>query len=462
MCVLSDLKDGDKIYNTSIKEIIFLGELVTSHTFTSARRSTLAIAGLIGMSVALYGAPAHAQQSEVDVLRQQITELQLRLDKLEAAKIDVKAVTPTVASASKTPVTFSGLLQVQGLYGLSGDQLGLAGNNKDTLRIRRGEIRITAPNITNNLAATAMLDLAKTTANGTASNGTTIGTERNAVLQEVMLTWQAQKAANYNTFVDVGQYKVPFGYEGDLVSSGALQLVERALFFRGNGTAAGGSNIRLGGDQRELGARVRGNIGEFDYQIGAFQGLGERQNASGGDLDSQTAVAARLIYKPKSIEGLQVGASYATGGLSGNNLGAPFAFVAAPGVTAASVDRKLANAFVAYKKDKITAQAEYFDIKLEGQEGTSGTEVKGNAYYGSLGYLFKPQLEGVLRYDQYEANKDSAVDSTTKEATIGLNYYVKGNNAKVQANIVRVERPDTSTTLDPKSTELRVQFQLGF
>ena len=411
-------------------------------TLSTARRSTLAIAALIGTTVALAGTPANAQLTELDVLRQQILELQNKLTALEEAQKKVAApAAPTVASSSKLPVTVSGLLQMHALGRLDDDRGG--SSLKDTLRIRRGEIRITAPNITSNISGTVMFDLGKTSANGTNSSGTTVGTERNAILQELVLTWQAQKNANYNTFVDIGQYKVPFGYEGDLVSSGALQAVERALYYR---SSVVNSSIRLAGDQRERGILVRGNVGEFDYNLGIFDGLGERQNTT--DFDSNKALAARLIYKPKSLAGLQIGASYATGKVGNLNfLGATQRF-----------ERDLANAFVVYKKDKLTAQAEYFDVSVKGE--TTGTEVDGRSYYGSLGYLFTPQLEGVLRYDEFDANRDSD-NAKTKESTLGLNYYIKGNNAKVQANLVKTDRP-TSEGESQDNTELRVNFQVAF
>jgi hypothetical protein len=431
---------------------LFLGELVNSLSLTSARRSTLAIAGLIGLSVALYGAPAHAQQTEIDVLRQQLAELQARLDKLEAAKIDVKAVTPTVASASKTPLNISGLLQVQGLGGLGGDQVSLASNNKSTLRLRRGEIRLTVPNITNNVSGTMQLDFAKTQANGTSSSATTVGTERNSPLQEITLTWQAQKNAKYNTFVDIGQYKIPFGYESDLVSSPNVQTVERGLYYRSS--LGGNSSIRLAGDQRDQGVRVRGNFGEFDYNLGAFLGLGERQNSV--EYDSKTAIAARLIYKPKAIDGLQIGASYATGGITGTFSG-PFSTSPTGPI---DVDRDLYNGFAVYKKDKLSLQGEYFKAKLN---GSNGTDIDAKSYYGLASYKLSPVLEGVVRYDEFDPSFNTA-NAITKEALVGLNYLIKGNNAKVQANLVRVDRtPATGDgALDPKSTELRVQFQVGF
>jgi phosphate-selective porin len=433
-------------------EVFSSGEIVNSLFLTSARRSPLAITGLIGLSVALYGAPAHAQQTEIDVLRQQLVELQARLDKLEAAKVDVKALTPTVNTASKTQLNISGLLQVQGLSGVGGEQLSLASNNKDSLRLRRGEIRLTVPKITDNISGTMQLDFAKTQAHGTSSSATAVGTERNSVLQEIALTWQAQKNAKYNTFVDIGQYKIPFGYESDLVSSPNVQTVERGLYYRS--ALGGNSSIRLAGDQRDQGVRVRGNFGEFDYNLGVFSGLGERQNTL--DYDSKKAVAARLIYKPKSVAGLQVGASYATGGLNGTFSGV---FATSP-TGPIAVDRDLYNGFVVYKKNKLGLQGEYFKAKLN---GSNGADIDAKSYYGLASYKLSPVLEGVLRYDEFDPSVTTA-NAITKEALVGLNYQIKGNNARVQANLVRVERtPATGdSALDPKSTELRVQFQLGF
>jgi hypothetical protein len=97
----------------------------------------------------------------------------------------------------------------------------------DTFRLRRGEIRITAPSITPRLSGTIMFDPAKAQFNRSASfgeSGSNTIRARDAILQEIQLSYLLKKAApgtQNNIYVDVGQYKIPVGYES-LLSSSAL------------------------------------------------------------------------------------------------------------------------------------------------------------------------------------------------------------------------------------------------
>lgn len=432
-----------------------------------SRRSLSAIAGLIGASVALSGAPAQAQQSEIDILRQQLVEMQARLDKLEAGKVDVKAATPFVNSASKLPVTVSGLLQFQTNNFFSQDQSSAAALS-DSFRLRRGEIKLTGV-ITPRLTGSIMFDPAKAGSQRTVSTftparppatggtvtSTTTNNQANNPLQELVLSYQIRSDKNSPAFVDLGQYKIPVGYEGDLVSSGNIQTIERALIFRETDNVGGLNGNNAGqaggfGDRREKGIRLRGSITpQFDYQIGAFSGLSERQNTT-TDVSDQKIPIARIVFKPAGIAGLQLGIS----GASGTSRFA-----------GTKIDRSIYNGFVVYKKDKITAQTEYFTGK--GTILTAAETFKDvKAYYASLGYLVTPRIELVGRYDSLDREfQTDATGNKTNEITLGLNYYLKSNNAKAQVNLIRANNSfNTAPTggFEGDNYTLRTQFQVAF
>ncbi len=88
-------------------------------------------------------------------------------------------------------------------------------------------------------------------------------------------------------------------------------------------------------------------------------------------------------------------------------------------------------------------------------------------YYGHIGYLFTPKLEGIARYDYFDTNKN-ATNADGTDLTLGLNYYLKGNNAKVQLNLVRRNGDPTALTgngandLRNDRYELRTNFQVAF
>lgn len=375
-----------------------------------------------GVSVAAIAAvlvstlPANAQQSEIAALRQQIADLTERLNKMEA---DSKKVSDAAAKASpavtaRQPVTVSGLFQVQGnsLFSQSGPSAAVA----DTFRLRRAELRVTGK-ITNRISGTVMIDPAK----NLALNAVTVPPGGGAVtpavnqstnvLQELMLTYNLSQKENGANFIDVGQYKIPIGYEGDLLSSSALPLINRALMFQLRDPFGGGY-----GDIRETGARLRGNAGAAHYDLGVYNGFGERQNTV-AQSDAK-AIIGRLAYRPASVPGLALGISGGTGSTGG----------------APRNDRTVINAFGAYTWDKWLAQAEYLQGDAQPLGGGATRDV--SSYYGTLGYSFTPKLQAVARYDYFDANRNAA-GFAVKDISLGLNYFIKGNNAKIQANIVR-------------------------
>jgi phosphate-selective porin len=89
-------------------------------------------------------------------------------------------------------------------------------------------------------------------------------------------------------------------------------------------------------------------------------------------------------------------------------------------------------------------------------------------YYGSVGYLFTPKIEGVFRYDYLDADRDLEV-THVRDLILGVNYYLKGNNAKLQANLIKRSGASALTpSSNPASdivndrTELRLQGQVAF
>lgn len=424
----------------------------------SSRRALGGLTTIIAASLSLSASPARAQQSEIDLLRQQLSELQARLEKLETAKVDVKATTPFVTSNSKSPVVVSGLLQVHALDFESERRRtgGLVGN--ETFRLRRGEIRLTAPSITDKISGVIMLDPAKTlTQRGSSSTG--VLRERDNILQEIQITYALSKGVNSANFIDVGQYKIPVGYES-LTSSSALPTVERALQFTQRDPFDGGY-----GDVRDTGLQLRGNSGPVDYRLGLFNGLGDRQN--GLALSDAKAVLGRIAFKPKSVQGLEIGVSGGRGNTGVNNFITTINPTTGATTTTTVVrrdKRTLFNAFAAYKRDKLTLQGEFLTGKASpiaiGANNIAGRDIQG--YYGHIGYLLKPQLEAVLRYDYLDTNRH-ADNADLTDVTLGLNYYLKGNNAKIQSNLIRRSSSAAApAALRDDRYELRTNFQVAF
>lgn len=376
---------------------------------------------------------APGSPEEVAQLRALVNALSMRLQTLEDAQKKTAEIVakPNVSTGSKLPITISGLLQVQGLAGLN--QNGRDARSNDTFRLRRGELKITGQ-ITRRLKASAMFDIAKTQSSSDRPS--------DSVLQEIVLSYllNENKARGTSNTIDIGQFKIPVGYEGDLVSASATQTIERALMFQNRDPFRGGY-----GDKRETGVQLRGERGKFAYWIGTFNGLGERQNDVA--LSDNKSVLARLIYQPNGKSGLRLGVSGGVGNTGNPTAGGP------------RLDRNLLNLFAVYKKNKITAQTEYLTANSQTIADTFVRDVR--SYYGSVGYLFTKKLEGVARYDVFDFTNGAS--GKISEATLGVNYYIHGNNAKIQANVVQRNGDENAPSgFRNDGVQLRTSFQAAF
>jgi hypothetical protein len=96
------------------------------------------------------------------------------------------------------------LLQVQSQTFFSQDDTAPKAN--DTFRLRRGELRLTVPRITDRLSGHIMIDPAKTT------SGSNVRTRDN-ILQEIQLSAllraRGTGASAQNHYLDIGQFKIP-------------------------------------------------------------------------------------------------------------------------------------------------------------------------------------------------------------------------------------------------------------
>ena len=165
------------------------------------------------------------------------------------------AVPPMLVDTAGAKLRIGGLVQTW--YAASD------GGVVDTFRIRRSELKLSG-DIAPQARWVVMFDPIKTS----------------APLQDAFITLQPSRAIS----VDVGQQKIPLGFEGTQ-SSGRLDTVERALFIADKARGAGW------GDVRDLGvvtrARLAGN--RMEYAVGVFNGLG----ASLNDIDRNEAKPLR-------------------------------------------------------------------------------------------------------------------------------------------------------------------------
>jgi phosphate-selective porin len=226
-----------------------------------------------------------------------------------------------------------------------------------------------------------------------------------APLQDVFITLQPSRTIT----VDVGQQKVPLGFEGTQ-SSGRLDTAERALLIADKGRGAGC------GDVRDLGvvtrARLAGN--RMEYAAGVFNGLGESVNDI--DRNEDKAVAARALFRPAHAGALQVGGSLARGTMRSDTVG---------GRTRSGVEMAFSHGPLAARSEWIT--------------GRDGLIPRRGYYVQGSTRLAKP-LDAVFRADVWDPDtRDDAATSTVSERDWlgGVNWRVSAQTVLLQVNYAR-------------------------
>ena len=413
---------------------------------------------------------AHADDAaEIAALKKLVVDLSARLDKMEkrAAKEKATAGVPVRVKGGEK-VTISGLMQTN-VRLFAGQTAGF--ERSDTFQLRRANLTLESE-ISKKLRAEIGLNFAKRLRLiNTPLAGSGNVDQRSTPLQTLELSYQLRRKNKDNRdYLDVGQFSLPIGYEGDQVSSSDLQTVDRALMFTQRDAFDGGY-----GSVHDTGLQLRGVHGRFDYRFGIFNGLGERQNTTA--LSDAKAMVARLIYRPTQIQGLKLGVSAALGNTRNT---APPGGLPGREVLSNRADRSIWTLLAAYKQRKWTLQSEYMQavsqledvVGLPPAPGRSLARREIQSYYGSAGYRFNRHIEGVMRYDTFNFDRKLA-NAAAQDFTLGLNYYLAGSDAKIQANLVRRlggvgittgNQFPSGTAHDYQNdrTEFRVNFQCAF
>ncbi len=266
----------------------------------------------------------------------------------------------------------------------------------DAFRIRRAEVHLKGAIIPDRVKYEVHADFAKvlepkSTTIDTTPAPVTIKEPQSklAVLQDLYLTYVSRHAE-----VSIGQFKIPVSWEG-YNSSGKLLFPERATV------------SKQFGDARDLGIRVTKTYDRFMYSAGVFNGAGANTPESNRGKD----VALRVEVYP--IDGLTLAA-----------------------VTYDSVfDRKQPGAKdrweldVRYEHEGILAQAEAIAAR---DYDASSNRLDGKGFYAAVAYRLPSDVQPALRVGAFDPNDDVMTDD---QATIelGVNYYLRDHQAKVQA-----------------------------
>ena len=117
--------------------------------------------------------------------------------------------------------------------------------------------------------------------------------------------------------------------------------------------------------------------------------------------------------------------------------------------------------FFGVKHSGFSLRAEYFNRSNDDDLSTDAEDLDAHGFYGQIGYFLIPKrFEVALRSSQISregANNDE------NEYSVAINYFIKGQNAKVQADYTRLIDEDAIVGPNDETRNLvRTQIQFYF
>lgn len=245
-----------------------------------------------------------------------------------------------------------------------------------------------------------------------------------AQITDAFLNWNRYDAAN----VKFGQFKTPFGHE-QLTSDPKVLTIERSL-----------PNDRLT-DGRQIGLGVSGDFlkKRVGYSVGAFNGTGV--NNSFNDNDS-FLFAGRLYGVPvvTKVGKHELRWTVAINGLSSSDSAlskSGFGLDTTPGSPAAdnlfTGNRNAIGLDTQLKWGPLGLEAEYLRAHFSQTAPGIPASLNADGWYVTGTYLFCPKWQALVRYESFDPNLTTA-NNTTGEWTLGLTYFLKGDDLKFMLN----------------------------
>lgn len=200
----------------------------------------------------------------------------------------------------------------------------------------------------------------------------------------------------------LGNTRPPVGMEGGY-SPFLLPFVARSQIARNFGTV------------RRLGARVSGDYSLLDYDLGIYSSDTYFQSFIPG-----TEFIGWVNFKPLGMTDGKYGKLKFGGGIQTGNRDSSY---------------RVAGTYAGYEYKKWLVNFEWADA--DGYNGPVGYSIdkKATGFYSTLGFRFTPKLQGLIRYDEFDPNKNVA-GNNIREYSAGMNYFIKGQAVKLIMNYV--------------------------
>lgn len=200
----------------------------------------------------------------------------------------------------------------------------------------------------------------------------------------------------------VGNSRPAVGVEGSY-SSFTLPFMHRAQISRNFGTV------------RKFGARVMGNYDLVEYDIGGYSSDTYWQEFFPG-----AEFIGWINFKPLGKTDGRYGRLKLGGGLQSGHRDNNYC---------------VTGAYVGYEYKRFMANFEW--ANADGYNGPIGHSVNKHAggFYATLGYMITKKLQCLLRYDEFNPDKNLS-NNKKREYSAGLNYYIKGQGLKLMFNYI--------------------------
>ena len=378
---------------------------------------------LLALNAALLAAPVGALgQSSADIeARLQKLEAELQAVKKENAQlrrdlgIDARAGLTMVKPAGReASLSLGGLLQLQADALDKGD--ARFGSANDRFYLRRAHINASGKFL-EDFDFRMELELAGTLGESSGTRGQ---------LTDGYIHWSRHPFAQ----VRAGQFKTGYGYE-QLASDPKLLSIERSL---------PNDRLTLG---RQIGVQVGGDFFSktLSYATGVFNGSGVNTSANDNDAFTWTGRVSGVAWQGKigaQDSRVTLGANaYATKDASLAGQASEFGFDTTPGGTRDNLftgQRSGAGIDAQFKFGSLDLWAEYLRTRFEPGSDVPFATFDADGWYLMAGYMIVPaEWQALLKFESFDPNRRIHGNSTDVW-TLGLNYFLKGDDLKLMAN----------------------------
>jgi hypothetical protein len=306
----------------------------------------------------------------------------------------------------------------------------------DTFRLRRAEISVSGSVVKDVVDFAVMFDPARPLGN----NESTAPTKN--LLQDLKIIYKGPFGLPKDMLFTVGQFKIPFGEEG-VRSSSKLDFVNRS-----DGATAFS-------DARRPGAMIQGAPmnGALEWFANVHNNNGQNSQDTAHD---QKNFVGRLLLHPFKLGSaddvkireakwgtLDVGGTWQRG----------YEPVVSETFTRTGADALWRKSKFLSDKDGVFLESEWFRAD---HDGTLSADMRSHYYAG--GYKVNDDWEAVARHDIFKGQAGTT-DRVTD--TFGINCFIKGHNAKIDLNYIRVRQQTAAAGRTPVA-QIILQFQVAF